>query len=136
MSPVLDTHAWIWWMDQDRRLGASTIAALDALPADDRPVLSDISLWEVATLVERGRLSLDLPLADWLKAAAHPRTVRIEPISASIAADVATLPESFPRDPADRIIVSTSRVLGLPLVTHDMRIRRSRLVPRWTPPNA
>ena len=78
-TPLLDTHAWIWWIDRDRRLGQSTIDALDRLPEDARPYLSDISLWEVATLVERGRLSFSIPFDDWLEAAAHPRTVRTSP---------------------------------------------------------
>jgi PIN domain nuclease of toxin-antitoxin system len=130
-APLLDTHAWIWWIDQDRRLGSSTIAALDALPRDDRPFLCDISLWEVATLVERGRLSLDIPLAEWLEAAAHPRSVRIVPITAAIAAAIADLPDSFHRDPADRVIVATARVMSLPLLSRDSRITRSRLVKRW-----
>lgn len=133
MTPLLDTHAWIWWVDQDRRLGASTIAALDSLPGDERPFLSDISLWEMAMLVERGRLELDVSLEEWLEAAAHPRSVRVIPVSPAIAAQVAALPESFHRDPADRIIVATSRVMGLPVVTADTRILRSRLVKRWTP---
>lgn len=131
MIPLLDTHAWIWWVDQDRRLGAKTIAALDRLPADQRPVLSGISLWEVAMLVERGRLTLDVPLGDWLAAAAHPRSVRLLPITPAIAADVAALPPGFHRDPADRIIVSTCRVMGLPLLTRDPLITRARLVTRW-----
>ena len=133
MTLVLDTHAWIWWVDQDRRLGAAAITALDRLPADQRPFLSDISLWEVATLVELGRLELDVPLSEWLDAAAHPRSVRILPISSAIAAEIAALPETFHRDPADRVIVSTCRVMGLPLLTHDTRIIRSRLVRRWKP---
>jgi PIN domain nuclease of toxin-antitoxin system len=133
MSVLLDTHAWIWWVDQDRRLGARTIAALDGLPPDDRPSLADISLWEVATLVERGRLTLDIPLADWLEAAAHPRSVQLVPITSAIAAEVAVLPETFHRDPADRLIVATARVLKLPLLSRDARILRSRLVSRWSP---
>jgi PIN domain nuclease of toxin-antitoxin system len=131
--PLLDTHAWVWWVDQDRRLGASAIAALDALPRDQRPFLADISLWEVAMLVERGRLELDLALADWLEAAAHPRTVQLVTVTPAIAAEVAALPERFHRDPADRLIVATSRVLNLPVVTHDRRILESRLVTRWRP---
>jgi PIN domain nuclease of toxin-antitoxin system len=107
--PLLDTHAWIWWVEQDARLGAKAIAALDALPADRRPFLCDISLWEVATLVERERLHLDVSLSEWLEAAAHPRSVRLLPLSPKIAAEVARLPDSFHRDPADRIIVATSR---------------------------
>jgi PIN domain nuclease of toxin-antitoxin system len=132
-APLLDTHAWIWWVDQDPRLGASTITALDALPRDDRPYLSDISLWEVATLVERGRLRLDVSFADWLAAAAHPRSVRILPITPVVAAEVAALPDTFHRDPADRVIVATGRALKISVVTHDRLITRSRLVTRWQP---
>jgi PIN domain nuclease of toxin-antitoxin system len=132
-APLLDTHAWIWWVDRDRRLGRSTIDALDRLPADSRPLLSDISLWEVATLVERGRLSFSMSLGEWLEAAAHPRTVQIVPISSAIAAELAALPPSFHRDPADRVIVASCRTLGAALVTRDRLIMRSRLVPRWKP---
>jgi PIN domain nuclease of toxin-antitoxin system len=131
--PLLDTHAWIWWVDQDPRLGARAIAALDALPRGERPYLADISLWEVAMLVERKRLELDLPLRDWLDAAAHPKSVRVVPVDADIAAEVASLPDSFQRDPADRLIVATSRVLGIPVLTHDKLITGSRLVRRWAP---
>jgi PIN domain nuclease of toxin-antitoxin system len=131
--PLLDTHAWIWWVDQDPRLGAKTIAVLDSLPRDQRPLLCDISLWEVAMLVERGRLELDLPLAEWLDAAAHPRSVQLVTITPRIAAAVADLPESFHRDPADRLIVATSRALGVPVLSHDRLIVRSRLVTRWRP---
>jgi PIN domain nuclease of toxin-antitoxin system len=132
-APLLDTHAWIWWVDRDRRLGRPAIEALDTLPSDARPWLSDISLWEVATLVERGRLSFTIPLAEWLDAAAHPRSVRILPISPSVANELAALPATFHRDPADRIIVASCRVLSVPLVTRDRRILKSRLVTRWTP---
>ena len=131
--PLLDTHAWIWWIDQDARLGARTIAVLDSLSRDQRPFLCDISLWEVAMLVERGRIELDLPLGEWLDAAAHPRSVQIVSITPRIAAAVASLPDSFHRDPADRLIVATSRALGLPVLSHDRLINRSRLVTRWRP---
>jgi PIN domain nuclease of toxin-antitoxin system len=131
--PLLDTHAWIWWVDQDARLGARTIAVLDSLLRDQRPFLCDISLWEVAMLVERGRIELDLPLGEWLDAAAHPRSVQIVSIAPRIAAAVASLPDSFHRDPADRLIVATSRALGIPVLSHDRLINRSRLVTRWRP---
>jgi PIN domain nuclease of toxin-antitoxin system len=88
-------------------------------------------LWEVATLVELGRLQLDVPLDEWLEASAHPRSVQLVPMSARIAAEVARLPGTFHRDPADRLIVATSRAGRLPVLTHDDRIRRSRLVSLW-----
>lgn len=128
---VLDTHAWIWWMDRDPRLGRSTLDALDALPADERPLLCDISLWEAAMLVERGRLSFSIGLTAWLEAAAHPRTVKLLPVTVEVAAEVASLPPTFHRDPADRLIVATCRVLGVPLLSKDRLILGSRLVQRW-----
>ena len=131
IAPLLDTHAWIWWVDRDARLGSRVLDALDSLPPDRRPLIADISLWEVAMLIERGRLQLEVPLREWLEAAAHPHSVRVVAVSPEIAADVAALPASFPRDPADRLIVSTGRTLGVPLVTHDPRIAKSGLVRRW-----
>jgi PIN domain nuclease of toxin-antitoxin system len=47
----------------------------------------------------------------------------------AVAAEVAALPDSFHRDPADRIIVATARVLGAALVTRDRRIVEAGLVP-------
>jgi PIN domain nuclease of toxin-antitoxin system len=129
--PVLDTHAWIWWVDHDPRLGPAILDALDNLADENRPRLCEISLWEVATLVECGRLSFKIPFADWVDAAAHPRTVQLLPITSAIAAEVAALPKTFHRDPADRVIVATSRVMQAPLLTRDRRIIRSRLVQRW-----
>lgn len=129
--PLLDTHAWIWWIDGDKRLDRRLSAKLDAYPADQRPLISDISLWEVAMLVNRGRLALKVSFDTWLAAAASPRTVRVMPINSLIAADVARLPDTFHRDPADRVIVSTSRVHGLPVLTRDQLIAKSGLVRLW-----
>ena len=132
-APLLDTHAWIWWVHGDVRLGRPTLRRLDALAADDRPSLSDISLWEVAKLVALGRLELPMTFDGWLEQAAHPRTVRILPISPHIASEVARLPPTFPGDPADRLIVATSRVHGLRVLTRDAAIAKSRLVRLWKP---
>ena len=132
--PVLDTHAWIWWVaGEASQLGAKSIEALDGLSSDARPYVCDISLWEVATLVELGRLDLGEPLESWLETAAHPRTVQVVPISARIAAEVARLPSTFRRDPADRLIVATARALDRPLLTRDAVIRKSGLTRLWSP---
>ena len=132
-APLLDTHVWIWWVTDHGRLDVRTRARLDALPADARPYLSDISLWEVALLVDRKRVGFDLPLGQWLEEASRPRIVRMVSITPPIAAETAALPESFRRDPADRIIVATSRILEVPLLTHDRAILESRLARQWHP---
>ena len=134
-APLLDTHAWVWWTEGDSRLDRRTRDALDALPVGDRPYLSAISLWELAMLAERHRVEFrGMSLDEWLEFAAHPRSVRLVPVSPDIAAETASLPKGFHRDPADRLIVASCRVLGLPLVTRDARIRRARVVPLWKAP--
>lgn len=133
LAPLLDTHAWIWWIQADPRLDRRTIAALDALPPDHRPAVCEISLWEVAMLVSRGRLTLGEPLERWLEAASDPRTVRVLPVTAAVAAEVARLPDTFQNDPADRLIVATCRALGHPLLSRDRAIVAARLTRRWTP---
>lgn len=130
-APLLDTHAWIWWLHADPRLGQTTLAALDGLGPGERPAICDISLWEVATLVARKRLHLDKPLGQWLRFATDPRTVRMLPINRHIALELAQLRDPIPRDPADRLIIATSRALGLPLLTFDDEIRKSGLVRLW-----
>lgn len=129
--PVLDTHAWIWWIDGNRRLDARVAARLDALDGSSRPWLSAISLWEAATLVGVGRLDFQPSFDAWLARAAHADTVRILPITAEIAMELARLPETLRRDPADRIIVATSRVHQLPLLTLDRAIIEAKLVRSW-----
>jgi len=130
-TPLLDTHVWIWWSGRDPRLDNNIVEALDALPIEQRPYVSDISLMEVALLTDRRRVHLPIPLEEWLETAAHPRSVRVVPISPAIAARVARLEDVF-RDPSDRVIVATSQTLHAPLLTHDKAIIRSRLVKRWS----
>jgi PIN domain nuclease of toxin-antitoxin system len=130
--PLLDTHVWVWWMLGDSRLSARNRKALDDLPSGSRPGLCDISLWEVALLVQLGRLRLDDDLEDWLRIAASPATVEMLPITSGVVAEMNRLPATFHQDPADRLIVATARAAGLPLATHDARLRRSRLTPLWS----
>ncbi len=82
-------------------------------------------------LVSLGRLELKTTLDAWLAIAADPITVRVIPITPHIAAEVARLPDAFQRGPANRLIVATSRVHGLPLLTKDTAIAKSGLVRLW-----
>ena len=76
-----------------------------------------------------GRIRLALPLREWLEKAVAPPLVRRQGISPAIAAEVAALPDTFHRDPADRILVATARVLGATLLTQDRRILDASLAP-------
>ncbi|MFM8768780.1 MAG: type II toxin-antitoxin system VapC family toxin [Rubrivivax sp.] len=132
-SPVLlDTHIWLWWLLGQNELGPKDRQRLHTLvAAGTPPSVSAISLWEVQMLVSKGRLPLSMPLNRWLPLATSPETVRILPLDADVVLAVNELPESFHGDPADRIIVATARAHGLPLLTRDMNIRRSRVARLW-----
>ena len=71
------------------------------------------------------------PFGVWLRAAAAPTVIRIVPIDVQVALALDGLPASLPNDPADRLIVATSRAHAFPVATHDAVIRRSRAVKIW-----
>lgn len=85
-------------------------------------LVSVITVWEIAKLVEASRLDLDVPLDDWIAAALDQPGVRLVKLNVNIAIEANRLPHPFHRDPADQIIVATARVLGIPLLTADRKI--------------
>ena len=119
---VLDTHIWVWWVHGDSRL-SNLHAKLIENNEDDEIGIGTISLWEVAKLVELGRLVLPVALGDWFSdALAYPGVTLVD-LTPGIAIESTQLPGRFHRDPADQIIVATARVLGHDLLTADQKIR-------------
>jgi PIN domain nuclease of toxin-antitoxin system len=123
---LLDTHIMLYWFGTDSRLSVAQRDVLSQASPAAPLWVSEISLWEIATLYTLGRITLHLPLRDWLEAATAPPLVQRLGIS---PAAVAVLPASFHRDPADRIIVASAQVLGATLLTRDQRIVEAALVP-------
>ncbi len=119
---VLDTHIWVWWIHGDSRLSSSHAKLIED-NEDDEIRIGTISLWEVAKLIELGRLVLPVALGDWFRdALAYPGVTLVD-LTPGIAIESTQLPGRFHRDPADQIIVATARVLGHDLLTADQKIR-------------
>jgi PIN domain nuclease of toxin-antitoxin system len=99
-------------------------AARDAVDRADQVGFCTISCWEIAMLVERGRIELDREVTQWVaQAVAHPRATAM-PLTSEIAVNAALLGrEAFPTDPADRIIYATARAHGAKLITRDRDLR-------------
>jgi len=129
VKALLDTHVLIWWLDSGSRLSKRQRKVIRSASPEHPLLVSDISLWEIATLVQLGRIRLHLPLRDWLEAATAPPLVRRVGITPAIASELAALPTGFHRDPADRILVATARVLGATLLTQDNRVIDARVAP-------
>jgi PIN domain nuclease of toxin-antitoxin system len=128
LNVLLDTHVLLFWLGGDSRLTPAQARAIEGASADSPLLVSDITLWEVATLVNLGRIHLRRPLRDWLETAVAPPLVRRMSISPAVAAEVAELPSTFHRDPADRIIVATARMAGATVATMNNHIIASGLV--------
>jgi PIN domain nuclease of toxin-antitoxin system len=88
--------------------------------------IASLSLWEIAWLVENGRIETTLSVESFVRDCAAK--VRVIPETPEIAARAVAFPASYPRDPQDRLIGATALVEGIPLVTHDKPIRKSRLI--------
>ena len=128
-SVVLDTHALLWWSSEPEKVSPAATAAITG--ADDIAV-ADITWFELARLAHQERVFVAIPIVSWLLELA--RLVRTIPVSPSIAVAAATLPSSFPGDPADRLIYATAVENGCPLVTKDDRLlkfRHPRRVAVW-----
>ena len=132
MTVLFDTHVllyWLYWLGADPRLSLAQAQVIRQAGPTEPLWVSDISLWEIATLYALARITLRLPLRDWLEAATAPPLVQRLGITPAVAAAVAALPARFHRDPADRIIIASAQVLGGTLLTRDQRIIDAALVP-------
>jgi PIN domain nuclease of toxin-antitoxin system len=119
---VLDTHVWVWWVHGDARLPAD-YALLVAGHESDGLGVSAISCWEIAKLIEHGRLTLPCGVSEWLDTALAYPGVRLLELTPRVAVESTQLPGTFHKDPADQIIVATARIVDCALMTLDHKIR-------------
>lgn len=120
---LLDTHILVWWVNGSTELSASARTAIETeRSAIGTLLVSAISAWEIAMLVEKGRLSLDRDVRDWLDQIALIEGLDFVSVDRAIGIDSVRLPGEFHKDPADRIIVATARKHSASVVTADDKI--------------
>ena len=126
MTHLLDTHVWM-----QRAAGERLPILVEETLREHAETLAiaDISIWEVAKLVELDRLEIDVPLAEFYRQAISPE-LTVLPSTAEIA-DIATSLERkrFHKDPTDQLIVAAALAHGLRLISNDARIRQWGGVP-------
>jgi len=120
---LMDTHCWLWIEGGlTARFSVRGLAALRGAAAENRLLLSVISVWEVALLEAKGRISLRLDCADWVRQALTTPGLNLLPITPEIAIQSTRLPGTLHGDPADRLIVATARAHGATLLTKDTKL--------------
>jgi PIN domain nuclease of toxin-antitoxin system len=118
---LLDTHVWIWLSMEDKKNLSPNAAK--AIREASLKCISAISCWEIAKLVEKGRIGLSIPTLTWIRRSLQEYDIRMVELTAEIAVESTQL-KGMHADPADQIIAATSRVTGMPLLTSDKRLRQ------------
>lgn len=121
---LLDTHVFLWWRADDRRLKPAARKAIAQAPL---VYVSAASAWEAAIKAALGRLTLPAPFREGVSASGFDEL----PISIAHAEAAGALPPHH-TDPFDRMLVAQARLEGLTLVTHDPAIQAYDVKVLWT----
>jgi PIN domain nuclease of toxin-antitoxin system len=122
---LLDTHIALWLDSGSERLRRETRATIDGCwKAGGTVLLSSVTAWEIAFLVDTGRVTLDVSVDAWVARFTARPGVAALPLSHRAAARAYQLYAFEHRDPADRLLIATAVELGASLVTYDERIAR------------
>jgi len=122
---LLDTHIALWLDSGDDRLRASTRALIDGCWQNGGAILlSAITVWEIALLLDTGRIDLDVPVAAWIERFLDCPGIEAVPLGHQAASRSYQLHHLEHRDPADRLLIATAIELACPLVTYDEHIVR------------
>jgi PIN domain nuclease of toxin-antitoxin system len=124
---LLDTHVVVWLAFQPNKLSKRAKEVIRAARLQGGLAIAGITLLELAWIAENRRVETTLSVESFVRQCAAKMTVL--PITPEIAARAVSFPESYPKDPQDRLIGATALVEGIQLVSHDRLIRKSGIVP-------
>ena len=125
---VLDTHAWIWFIDAPDLLSSKAHKAILAAQEEDELYISNISVWEVYMLAVKGRLQFSIPTDVWVKRCEQLSYLHFIAVNNEITRISVNTLSKMHNDPADRMIAATSIYLGATLITKDRKIRQNRIL--------
>ncbi len=120
---LMDTHAWLWFIEEHPRLSSKVI--LDKIRrASEQEVLilSIISIWEIGLLVQNRKLVLEENIFAWVSNGIEHSKVIVKSLTIDSALNSASLPGTFHKDPADRVILATAIELGATIMTADEKM--------------
>ena len=125
---LLDTHVLVWMVTDPKRLSRAADREIRKSQRDRSCAISSITLWELALLFRGNRLRGAGSIENSIRSILDDTGVKVLEITPEIADLSASFPETYPKDPGDRLIGATARGYGLTLITQDERILSSPLI--------
>jgi PIN domain nuclease of toxin-antitoxin system len=119
MRVLLDTHIFLWYITNDRRLPPSVADAVSG--SQNEAYLSVVSVWEALVKYQLGRLSLPSPADQYLQAKQTQHRIAALPLEGAAVSHLLDLPPLH-RDPFDRILVCQAIHHDLVLITTDEQL--------------
>ena len=119
---VVDTHIIIWDALNPDQLSKKAKKEIDKANQSDGILFCEISLWEIAMLISKSKLSVDTSYQKFIKLVFASNFYHYQGITPEIADKSTSLPAEVNKDPADRIISATSIIHKIPLITADKNL--------------
>jgi PIN domain nuclease of toxin-antitoxin system len=117
---LLDTHV-ITWLAGGMAIQAAAREEIGRAVTENTAFISAISAWEIAQLVVRGRVSMQMAPGQWIDQFLTATGCSALPLTLESAIAAALLPPIH-RDPADRFLIATAMLNDLALITRDTKI--------------
>lgn len=116
MKLLLDTHAFLWFIDDNPALSSDAKQLIE--DADSEIVLSVASIWEMAIKVSHGKLTISQPFGVFMTEQMRLNAITLLNISIDHTAVITTLPFHH-RDPFDRLLIAQAMVEHMPIISAD-----------------
>ena len=123
---MLDTHALYWMAHESNKLSGAARAAILKAREGASICIATITIWELAWMAQNRRIQVFGSVESYVRDIVSELVLKA--VTPEIAALSVALPDNFPKDPADRLIVATAMAEGMRLVTADTRIRKANVV--------
>ena len=119
---VIDTHVLLWSLLTPDNLNTDVKDLISSAQNSNKLYIAAITLWEIAMLIQKKRISVFERSDDFLNSITNIDGLNVIPISASIANESVMLPGGFSGDPADCLIIASTREIAGNLITRDQKI--------------
>ena len=128
MKLLLDTHAFIWFVDGNPKLSNAARTAIDDI--ENRVYLSVASVWELAILVSLKRLTLQRTVSEYVTLYTDRNAIDLLPVTIDHIEVIVHLPFHH-RDPFDRLLIAQAKFHDLHLVSADRTFKQYDINELW-----